>query len=147
MDRFTRGLLAGIVAGIPMNIWSLAAYYTDLSNQRLLDWGSIMVFGHYPQNIIQLIVGQISQLLWVGFLGVLFSFLVPIVTSQFFLLKGIFYGFITGFIIESIPFLLQTKYLAVTSTGTSLSNAISSFIWGATLAIVLRLLNKEKILS
>ena len=147
MDRFTRGLIAGMVAGIPMNIWSLTANYINLSDTRLLDWGAIMIFGHYPQNTIQLITGQLAQLLWTGFVGIIFSFLVPIITSRLFLLKGAFYGFIMGFVFYAIPVLLETKYLSVTSTGTAISNAISGIIWGLTLAAVLRLLNEKKVLS
>lgn len=41
MDRTTRGLLAGIIASIPMNAWNLFDYYfLHITQIRFLDWVS-----------------------------------------------------------------------------------------------------------
>jgi uncharacterized membrane protein YagU involved in acid resistance len=81
------------------------------------------------------------QVLWVGFLGVLFAFLVPEVTSRGYLGKGIFFGIVSGFIIYAIPVLFRVPNLAVFSTETVISDHVGGVIWGLTMAYVLRLLD------
>ncbi|MFZ7103317.1 MAG: hypothetical protein ACOWWO_11780 [Peptococcaceae bacterium] len=148
MDRFNRGLIAGVLASIPMNIWDLFAYHIlNYSNLRYLDWGCIMLFGHLPTNLVQSLLGFASQLMWVGFLGVIFSFLTPFITSKTYLIKGAFFGFITGFIIYAIPVVFGTKYLSTSSTGTTVTQIFGGLIWGISLAKILTILNQKILLK
>ena len=144
MDRTMRGLYAGMLAAIPMNIWSLFSFYImGLTDFRLLDWGSFLIFGNPPQNAVELIGGQVAQILWCGFLGILFSLIIPIITAGSLLIKGIFYGFITGFFIYVIPILLRTPILGNPTTGRVVSQALSAVIWGGSLAYALIFLNNR----
>lgn len=43
MDRFYRGVIAGTVGGIIMNIWDLFSYYVlDFADLRYLDWAAVL---------------------------------------------------------------------------------------------------------
>jgi len=148
MDRFNRGFLAGIIAGIPMNIWDLASYHLlKFSNLRYLDWGSIMLFGRLPENTVQITLGLVSQLMWVGLLGIIFSYLVPLITSRKHVFKGAVYGYLIGFVIYSIPVVFGTKYLSTSSTGTTITQLIGGLIWGITLAEALRKLDEKRLVN
>lgn len=144
MDRFFRGLLAGMAGAIPMNIWSFISFhFVGLADRRIADWASIMLFGSPPNTLLELFLAIFAQILWSGFLGILFAYLVINITSRGYLLKGAFYGFITGFIIFSIPTVLQSPYLARTSTGTATSQLIGGVLWGVTMAYTLKWLDNR----
>jgi len=144
MDRTIRGLLAGMLAAIPMNIWNLFSYYIlHLTDSRLLDWGSFVFLGNRPQNAAEVIIGQAVQILWCGFLGIIFSHLIPATSSRNILIKGLFYGFITSFFIDAVLILLQIPFFGNPTTGRSISQAISATIWGAALAYSLVYINRK----
>jgi len=137
MDRTMRGLYAGMLAAIPMNLWSYISFYLiGLTDFRLLDWGAFIIFGNPPANIVETIVGQLAQILWSGFLGIIFSLLIPITTSKSLVIKGVFYGFITGFFIYAIPVIFRTPILGEPTTGRAVSQAIAGIIWGGSLSYI-----------
>jgi len=142
MDRFYRGFVAGVVGGLAMNVWSLFSYYIlNFSEQRFLDWASMIIYGSLPTSTFQIVYAQIIQLLWVGLLGIIFALLIPAITSRFYLGKGVIYGLMSGFIIYAITTLFRTPNLVIFSTTTVLSNHIGGIIWGLTMAYVLRRLD------
>lgn len=142
MDRFYRGLLAGIIGGVAMNVWSLFSYHIlHFSNRRFLDWAGVIMYGHLPKTTFQAVYALTTQLIWVGLLGILFAFLVPKVTSRSYLGKGVFYSLSMGLIIYAIPRLFKIPELIITPTTTVISNHIGAIIWGLTMAHVLRLLD------
>ena len=77
MDRTIRGLIAGIIAGIAMNIWSLTAFAIQLKDIRILDWASVYALGRLPQNMLEEIFSLIIQLMFSGFLGIIFALIIP----------------------------------------------------------------------
>jgi len=82
-----------------------------------------------------------AQVLWTGFLGVILAYLIPRLSSSGYLIKGAFYGFITGFIIYAIPVVFKIPYLYKTPFATALSQSIGGILWGITLVWVLKLLD------
>ncbi len=146
MDKFMKGLTAGIVGGVMMNILDFIFYYIfTIVEIRFLDWASIFTFGRTPNSLIEIIFSLLSHILWTGFLGVLFAFLVPLINSKFLYIKGAFYGFIVGFIIYSIPILFQTPILKNIPTFTAITNTTFGIIFGLTLAYMLKIFDYKTI--
>jgi uncharacterized membrane protein len=144
MDRFFRGFIAGFVGGIAMNLWTLVALNVlNWEIIRFVDWAGVIVFGDLPRNHIQGVIALALQFLWVGTLGIIFAFLIPQVTSQAYLLKGLLFGVTVGFIIYAIPTLFQMPILAEHSTATVVSNHIGGAIWGVVMSKTLHLLDKK----
>lgn len=143
MDRYHRGLCAGMIAGIPMNIWDLFSYhYWDFSKLRYLDWSSVMIFGHLPKNNAELAFALISHIFWVGFLGIVFAFLIgEKITSRKFWLKGLEYGYIAGFLIYAAGIAFKLPEIMIRSVDTAVSQFIGGSIWGLTMAFVLKWLD------
>ncbi len=144
MDRYFRGLLAGIIGGIAMNLWSLVAVFgLQWEIIRFVDWAGIFLFGDLPRSHLQGVMSLVMHLVFVGFLGVAFAFLIPQVTSRGYQLKGLTFGVITGFFIYAIPTMLQMPILAEHSTATVTSNTVGGIIWGLTMAQALRYLDRK----
>lgn len=146
MDRFFRGLIAGMLGGVAMNLWTLVALYVlNWEIIRFVDWAGIILFGDLPRSHLQGLFALWMQILWSGLLGVGFAFLIPQVTSQGYLIKSAFYGVIVGFFSYAIPTLLQVPILAEHSFATVFSNHTGGLIWGLVLGASLKWLDKRKL--
>lgn len=144
MDRFFRGFTAGVAGGIVMNLWTIFA--TTVLNWeiiRFIDWAGIIVFGDLPRSHAEGLISLFLQLVWVGVLGIIFAYLIPLVTSQAYLLKGLIYGIVIGFIIYAVPTLFQLPYIGKHSLATVVSNHTGGAIWGLVMAKTLYLLDKK----
>lgn len=143
MDRFFRGLLAGMIGGVTMNIWSLIEVSIfSLEIVRFIDWASIFLYGDLPRSHTEGLVALFMHVLWTGLLGVIFAFLIPQITSRGYLIKGVVYGVLVGFITYAIPTMFQMPMLKETSLTTVLSNISGGIIWGLILAQTLRWLDR-----
>jgi len=142
MDRYFRGLVAGMIGGIAMNLWSaFAVIILKLKIIKFIDWAGFIIYGDLPRTHFQGFYALIIQLTWVGLLGIIFAYSFPLTTSRGYLIKGAFFGVVTGMLIYAIPTLLQTPILAKHSVQTVLSNHAGGLIWGLTMAQVLRWLD------
>lgn len=131
MDRFYRGFFSGVVAGIPMNIWSLFSFHVlNFTNLRYLDWAGLILFGDLPTTLIQNVIAQTMQFMWLGALGVIFIYLLPHTTTRYHTGKAVIFSIIAGFIIYAIPVLLQFPHLTQISTNTVIDNQLGGVIWG-----------------
>lgn len=145
MDRFYRGLIAGMVGGVLMNLWDLISYHLfHFSKLRYLDWAGMIMYGELPKSNLAVIFALISHLIWVGFLGVVFAFLIPSITSRKYLIKGLTYGFLTGFIIYAAGIAFKMPVISHRTPETAISQFIGGTIWGLTLAYTLRWLDTKK---
>lgn len=140
MDRFFRGLVSGIIGGVFMNIWSLFSYHIlRFSQRRFLDWSSVLLFGHLPHNWLEAGYALIYQLLWSGLLGAVFAFLIrELSTSRGLIIKGVFFGAVSGFVIYSFAVMFKIPSLDHTPFNTAVSNHIGGIIWGLVTAYSLK---------
>jgi len=143
MDRFTRGFIAAIPGWLLMNIWSYIAYQLNFSELRYVDWASVMIFGNLPLNHLEGIVALFIHLIFMGFLGVIFTFLVPEITSKHLWLKGIVFSIVVGFAIHAIPILFKTPHLIRTSLTTTITDYLGGIIWALTFAYSLKWINNR----
>ncbi len=143
MDRYFRGLVAGVVGGIAMNLWTvIAVHILNLKIIRFIDWAGFILYGDLPRTHFQGFYALIIHLTWVGLLGIAFAYLFPLTTSRGYLIKGAFFGITTGMFVYAIPTLLQTPIISKHSIQTVLSNHTGGLLWGLTMAQVLRWLDK-----
>lgn len=149
MDRFGKGLAAGVAGGIAMNLWTLfAVFVLTWPVVRFIDWAAIILYGGFPRSHAEGVFALLMHLLWTGVLGIMFAYLLPHLTSKNYLLKGAIFGVTLGFIIYAIPTLLQMPLLKEHSFITVISNHTGGLIWGLTTAYVLGWLDKrEKIIA
>lgn len=144
MDRTFKGLLAGIAGAIPMNIINLILYKFKLTNLRFIDWASVIMTGHLPNDLNSIIYSLFIQIFWSGALGIGLAFLFPLVTSKGYYIKTILYSFMLGFFFRGIVVLYQVPELYKIPTQTSELNFISVITWGLTAAFILHKLDNAK---
>jgi hypothetical protein len=144
VDRFYRGFVAGMVAAVPLNAWSLFSYHIlGLTQRRLLDWAGMMVFGVLPRTAVQVVLALFMQLVWSGLRGIFFVYLLRSIGSQGLIGKAVIFSVIVSFLEESIVVLFKVPNLVRTTTGTLISTLVGAVMWGAVLALLLRRLDTE----
>lgn len=144
-DRFTKGLLAGMAGGVAMAIpdimftafgWVKFAYY---------DWGLSLIFGSTAGTLLEAVIGQTVHILFAGFLGVIFAYLVNLISSINYLIKGWLYGFFVWFLVHVVVNLANFGPLKPIPLSQLLSDFVTASIYGLVLAAALHRLSPEKV--
>ena len=144
MDRTFRGLLSGLIAGIVMNIWNLAeVYLLRISNTRLLDWVAVLTSGAKPQSVIQGITDLLVQIIWDGFLGIIFAHLLVKITSRGIIIKSVLFATILWFFFRAVAVLYRiTPLYAGQAFVGRLFNLLGAVLWGVILGVLLKHFDK-----
>jgi len=137
-DRFSRGFVSGIIAGVPTLIFNNVAYYLNLSTLRWLDFGGILILGKKPGNLLETLFSAVGVYFFVGVLGIIFCFLTPRISSKNYLLKTWVYGTSLWFIFYAMLHLFQVPQLIHIPLKTALLDSIGASIWGLSLGLILR---------
>lgn len=131
MDRFFRGLIGGMIGGVCMDIFNFISFYLiNFANLSIIDWSSIILYGYKSFTTAQFITALIAQIFWAGFLGIILVYLLLITTSQGYLIKGAFLGFMFSFITYAIPVMFDIHHINNVTLGTALTDLIGGMIWG-----------------
>ncbi|HBE80774.1 MAG TPA: hypothetical protein DDW65_23760 [Firmicutes bacterium] len=142
MDRTLKGLLAGIIGAIPMNIINFIFYGLKLTEIRFIDWASIIMTGSLPNDLNSIIYSLFVQIIWSGALGIGLAYSISLINSKGYLIKAIIYSFMVGFTFRGIVVLYQVPELYKISAQTSELNFIPAMVWGLTAAYMLRKLDR-----
>lgn len=143
-DRFMNGLIAGIIAGIFALIIDL--FFVDVlkfGKLRFWDFSSILLFGNKPQSFWQTLLGILGHIGFSGIGGVIYAYLIRLITSKYLYIKGIVFGLSIWFSAYTTTYMLKVPYLKDISFETSVADYISSLFYGLILTYVLvKLVNK-----
>ncbi|WP_408956269.1 hypothetical protein [Natroniella sp. ANB-PHB2] len=142
-DRFTRGLIAGIIAGVPSLIFNVSAYTLNFTNLLWGDFMGLFLFGDRPVGVAEILFSSLAQAFFLGGLGIIFAFLLPLISSQNYLLKSSVYGLAVWFMSFAVAFLFQLPKLENVTLETVVSNFISALLWGLTLGLALNWLDNR----
>ncbi len=134
-DTITRGFIAGVIAGVLMNIISYVSYYFGIAKLRFLDWPSIIITGNVPANALSALFFMIVQLIFVGFLGCIFALLISrLTTSMNHIFKGFLFGVISWFAIYGITYIADVPKLTPLDMGTAVTDCIGAIVFGVVLS-------------
>jgi uncharacterized membrane protein YagU involved in acid resistance len=129
-----------------LHLWTLVALnILNWEIIRFIDWAGIIIFGDLPRSHIEGFVAFLAQLGLLGTLGIVFAFLIPLISGRVYLFKGVVYGVVIGFVFYAIPTLFQMPILKETSLATVVSNFTGGTIWGLVMAKVLQMLDKRHV--
>ena len=143
-DRFTRGLLAGVLGGIPALVWGLLSKYVlRFTDMLFLEFAAILVYGKPAVTLADRVFAQVVVFAFYGICGILFVFLVPYITSKNLVLKGFIWGAFIWFFSYMVTFLFKVPGLLNMNLSTSVSQLIGGVVWGVFLAIVLQYFDKR----
>lgn len=144
-DRFTLGLISGIVAGGSSSLTNLILISgLHFGSLRFIDFSGAFIYGRKPSTPAEDLFAWVGYFAFTSFLGIIFAYLIPQLTSQNIMLKSITFGIGVWFVSYAITFLFQTPFLNKVSLPSVLSNFISSTIFGIVLGWVYQRLWKRK---
>lgn len=132
-DRFTRGMVAGLIASVPTVTLNQASYYLHLSTLRYLEFASIVIFGNLPKNRWEAWFAFFVLLGFFGALGSVFALLVPVIKSENLFLKSATYSAMIWFITYAITTLYKVPELQGIPLNNAISNFIGATVWGLAL--------------
>lgn len=144
MDRTLRGLLAGVIAGIAMNVWNLSDYYfLHLTKIRFLDWASVLLAWSKPKTAVETVIYLIIHLLWDGFLAIIFSHLLVSITSRGLIIKSTIYSVLLWFFFKITVNIYRVPVLSgLQPFPGAMSNLLAVILFGIVLGLVLKKFDK-----
>ena len=144
MDRTIRGLLAGVNAGIVKDSWNLIDYYfLHITEIRFLDWAAILATWSRPRNSLSTVFFLMLQILWDGFLGIIFAHLLISITTRYLILKSILFSLMLWFVFKIIVNLYRVPLLSgIQPQPEAISNVMAVILWGVIMGLVLKKLDK-----
>lgn len=143
-DRIISGFLAGIVASISMNIIDWAGHLLGFYQERLLNWAAVALYGRLPANTPEIVLAQIGQIIFAGFLAIPFIYLLPKLTSGNYIVKGWIFGLIIWFGVYALSIAFRLPHLEQHAFFAVVSHLISASVYGVVLGMTLSLLDQRK---
>lgn len=138
-DRFTRGFLAGLVGGAVMNLLNLLFVYIFHFGKCLyLDWAAVMLYGNKATDFAEVFIALIAQVVFTGFLSILFAFLIPLIDSRNYWFKGWLFGILCWFFIYAAFILFKVPEFGHRSVETVISFFITASAYGIIQAEMLK---------
>lgn len=141
-DRLVAGFLAGVAGGVAMNVYVQIAWFLNATQVRYLDWASVLLYGHRPHGVGDAVFAQIVQIVFAGILGILFAYLIPLITSRYYLFRGFIFGLSVWFLIYSFTLLYGLHVIVPLEVLTAAVDFVGAGIYGLVLAASLHLLDK-----
>ena len=137
-DRFTRGFLSGIIAGIPTAIFALLGNLFKWTTIRWVDFAAILIYGRKSINLIEYIFSVMAVFFICAMLGVIIAYIIPRISSTNYLLKCFAFGELFWFFAFVVTFLFRVPGLTMIPGKSAISNFIMSAIWGLSLGYCLK---------
>jgi hypothetical protein len=144
-DRVVAGFISGLAAGVAMNAVDWISYVLKLYDERLLDWAAVVTFGRLPNNLAEVIFAQAGQIVFSGFLGILFAFIIPKLRSGNYLIKGWIYGVVVNQSLYAFAIAFKLPDLTVHTFYATVSHLISASVYGLVLTYTFKRLIKDNI--
>lgn len=143
-DRFTRGWIAGTCGGLLGGGLGFLPYYIGISTMRISDWSAILIFGReQPFSLADQVYAVFVLAGSTGATGIIFAFLLPLISEENMYFKGWIIFLIPWWIIYLLTALAKTEGTLNLSVMTTFSDGISTTIIGLTAVYIYRLLEPK----
>lgn len=144
-DRFMNGLLAGTIGGIAAGASDiLLVDILKLGSLRFADFAAILLLGTKPDTFVEYVFGKIGHVGFSAGLGVIFAYLVQLISSNYLYIKGVFFGLATWFFVYAVTLLFRVPGLTSISINSAVVDYVGSAIYGLVLAYALQRLEKRE---
>lgn len=144
-DRFFRGLLAGLAGSVVKDGLDFLMHYAIRFNPKtFLDFSGVLVLGHRPKGLWELLLAYVGQLIFSSSMGILFVYLTStVMSSRRLYLKGAFFGVTVWFFTYAIAIMLRVPALSEFSPRTASTHLVTTCFFGLTLAAALHYFEKK----
>ena len=145
MDRFTKGFISGIIAGLVFNLISLLSGFMGMSKLPIAAWTAIIIYGRTPPfTPIEIFIALVGNVFFTGILGCIFAYLLLGINRTHIYFKGIVYSIGVWFSIYAVTALFKLEGTLSLDLYTVLSNVIMSIVFGTGLAYFLAVLSTAR---
>ncbi|KJS85152.1 MAG: hypothetical protein JM58_09250 [Peptococcaceae bacterium BICA1-8] len=139
-DRFTLGLVSGLIATISMSLLNYIFILITPAKNLFSDFVGIMLFGSKPNSLDQIIIALVAHVFLGGILGIVFAYLLLLITEKNLIIKGITFGTLAFLFMFSLGVIFKITGLEHSLTPTVLTKGIGSAFYGFVLAYSMLLL-------
>ncbi len=140
-DKFTRGWVAGTLGGLVGGILSFLLYNIGITKMRFSDWSAILIFGRtQPFSLADQIYSLIIAAGSTGITGIIFAFLIPVISEKNIYFKGWIIFLIPWWMLYLFTGLSKTEGTLNLSVMTTLSDGIVTSVIGLVSVYIFRLL-------
>ena len=133
-DRFTKGFSAGLIGGVSTTILGYLFFLLKFGTMRFADFAAIMIYGRKAKGILELLFAILIHWGFSGAGGVLFVYLLKIITPENLFLKGWFFGVSIWFFVYIVTELFKIPEMATISLNSAVANFLVSSLYGIVMA-------------
>jgi hypothetical protein len=133
-DKFLRGVIAGLIAGIVKDIPAIVSDFFFNTFPAYWDYAGLIGFGKEPKTFPEHFYAIIIQLGFSVVVGVSMVYIMNKIQSKHYLLKGAFFGGLIWFSIRGLVFIAQVPRLIHHQQAISIINSLTSIGYGLLLA-------------
>jgi hypothetical protein len=143
-DRFTQGLVAGIIGWVPYVTFILIMFGLHLTKFRYMDFAAILAWGQRPNGFCQSVFAECIIGALVATLGGIFALFLKVISDRNIRIKGAIYGGAAWFILYSVTNLFKLeKIYGEVDFATAVSDMAGAIIYGVVMAWALWILNRR----
>jgi hypothetical protein len=142
-DRLTQGFLAGVAGWLPQIVFTVIMFKLHFTKLRFSDFAAVLTFNHKPQGFLEVLFAEIVVIVFLGILGIIFSMLLKVISSENIFFKGWLYGTFMWFAIYSTMTMYKLEHIYPVDTNSALFSLITASIWSIVMTWVLLFLNRK----
>lgn len=142
-DRLTRGFIAGAAGWPPQIAFTATMFKLRLTKLRYLDFAAVLTFNHRPQGWPEVLFAEAIVIIFLGVLGIIFSLLIPVLSSKNIFFKGWLYATFTWFAIYAAMTMYELKHIYPVDTMTAFYSLVTASVWGIAMVGVFLFLDKK----
>lgn len=142
-DRLLRGFIAGILAGIVLDVTNIVSFSFGITELSFLDWSSAFFFGFRPTSSLGVVFPVLLHLFFAGLAGVLFVYFLAGVKRGNPYLKGVLFSLAVWVSIGAVNQILTGKPVPPLDSGTLISNIVAITAYGLVLAFTTKWLDER----
>jgi hypothetical protein len=143
-DRFTQGLIAGMIGWIPEIIFTWIMFGLHVGKFKYSDIAGVLAWGSRPQGLLEELFAEFIMFSLLATMAGVFAMLLKVISDDSILIKGAIFGGATWFLIyTAINLFKVTGIFGKVNFGTAVSNMLGAVIWGLVTAWMLSILNRK----
>ena len=139
-DKFLRGIIAGLIAGLAKDIPSIVADFFINPFPSYWDYAGLVGFGVEPNTFFEYFYAILIELGFSAAIGVIIVYINGIIPSKHFLIKGAFLGASVWLSISGLVFFTQIPQLSKPHIAATIINSLTSIGYGMLLTVIDRYL-------
>ncbi|HBF38701.1 MAG TPA: hypothetical protein DDW50_15460 [Firmicutes bacterium] len=142
-DRFTQGIIAGIIGWFFQAVFTLSLFALKVSKLAFADFGAVLAFNHRAKGVLEFLLAEWIVLVMQAALGGVFAWWMKGIASANILIKGAFFGGFAWFTIFTIATLYKLPKIYPIGSGTAAIILTGSLIYGVMMAWGLLIINRK----